>query len=316
MDYKDYYAILGVAKDASQKEIQRSYRKLARQYHPDINKDPEAENTFKDLGEAYEVLKDPDKRSQYDRYGSAWKAAQEQGGTPPPGYEDLWRESGGDPEASFDFSSLFEQMFGDARRRGATSSGRNEGTRAWQWEFPGEDREASISLTLEVAAHGGQQDITLTDPATGQHKTLAVRIPAGTRPGQRIRLSGQGGAGSGHGPPGDLYLRVKIIPHPIFRLEDNDLHARLSIPPWEAALGASVKLQTLTGMVKVKVPAGSSSGRRIRLKGKGFPDAKRGNGDLYAEVQIAIPTTLSDKERELFEKLAQVSDFHPQPQPA
>ncbi len=303
MDYKDYYAILGVNKGASQDEIQRAYRKLARQYHPDINREAEAENRFKNIGEAYEVLKDPEKREKYDRYGSAWKAAEQSGGTPPPGYEDL----------SFSgfsgFSSFFEQLFG--RGRGGSSSGSNGHEAAWDWSMPGADQEAILSLTLEEAAHGGRREVELTDPETGQSKTYAVKIPRGVRPGQRIRLAKLGRQGTGSGPAGDLYLRVELEPHAAFRLEGRDLYTTLAVAPWEAALGAEATLKTLDGNVRVKIPAGSSSGRRIRLKGKGFPDPRSGAGYLYAEIDIVVPKSLSDEERRLFEALAQCSTFEP-----
>lgn len=314
MEFKDYYAILGVAKDASQDEIQRAYRKLARQYHPDINKAADAEEKFKAIGEAYEVLKDPEKRTKYDRYGAAWKAAQAHGGAPPPGYEDVWTDIGGEAGAGFDFDSLLEHLFGARRRGGAAGRGRGAGPQAWQWEgmAHGEDREALLSLPLELAARGGQRELTLRDPTTGGTKTLIVQIPKGIKPGQRIRLAGQGGQGSGGAPPGDLYLRVDLEPHPTFRLEGSDLYTTLAMTPWDAALGADIPLQTLEGMVKVKVPPGSSSGRKIRLRGKGFPDARRGPGNLYAEIRIVVPERLSAQERRLFEELAQVSQFQPQ----
>jgi curved DNA-binding protein len=317
MDFKDYYAILGVSKTASQDEIQRAYRKLARQYHPDINKEAEAENRFKEIGEAYEVLKDPEKREKYDRYGSAWKAAQQSGGTPPPGYEDVWFDISGSPEDVFSgfsgFSSFFEQLFGRGGQRGGArshpgASGRGD---AWNWTMPGADQEAVLSLTLEEAARGGQREISLTDPETGQSKTYAVTIPKGIRPGQRIRLAKLGGQGRGRGPAGDLYLHVEFLPNAAFRLKGRDLYTTLSVAPWEAALGAEATLSTLDGNVRVKIPAGSSSGRRIRLKGKGFPDPKGRAGDLYAEIEIAVPKSLSDDERRLFEELAQRSTFQP-----
>lgn len=179
--------------------------------------------------------------------------------------------------------------------------------------MPGEDREASITLTLEEAAHGGSRDITLMDPATGRAKTYTVHIPKGMRPGQRIRLAGQGGPGVGGAAAGDLYLLVELLPHATFRLDGPDLYTTLRITPWEAALGAEVTLPTLTGTVQLKVPAGSSSGRKIRLKGKGFPKTQGGSGDLYAEISIVVPTHLSDEERQLFEQLAKVSHFVPRP---
>ena len=319
MEFKDYYAVLGVAKHASQEEIQRAYRKLARKYHPDINKTPGAEDKFKDIGEAYEVLKDPDKRAKYDRYGTAWKAAQQGGGTPPPGYEDIWFDLGGTEDFAFSggsgFSSFFEQLFGTGAG-GRAAQGRRGArgfTHGTQWTMPGADREARLTLTLEEAAHGGEREISLSGVAPGQSKTYMVQIPKGIRPGQRIRLAGQGEKGVGDGPPGDLYLMVETLPHPTFRLEDRDLYTTVPVTPWEAALGAEVTLATLDGAVNVKIPPGSSSGRKIRLKGKGFPHPRSSPGDLYAEISIRVPQTLSAEERELFEQLAKVSRFAPRP---
>lgn len=177
--------------------------------------------------------------------------------------------------------------------------------------MPGADQEARLSLTLEEAAHGGQREISITDPETGQTKTYSVKIPKGIRPGQRIRLAQLGGQGMGSGPAGDLYLHVELLPHVVFRLEGRDLYTTLIMAPWEAALGAEATLSTLDGSVRVKIPAGSSSGRRIRLKGRGFPDPKGGAGDLYAEIEIAVPKSLTDDERRLFEELAQCSAFEP-----
>lgn len=317
MDFKDYYATLGVSKDATREDIQRAYRKLARQYHPDINKDPGAEEKFKEVGEAYEVLKDTEKRAKYDRYGAAWKAAQQSGGTPPPGYEDVWfdftREAG---EPFSGFSSFFEQLFGVGRGRpGAAWGGQGTAPRGgqWDWVMPGADREARLTLTLEEAARGGQREISLTDPETRQTKTFMVTIPKGLRPGQRLRLAGKGGPGAGGGAPGDLYLVVELLPHATFRLEGRDLYTTLPVAPWEAALGAEVRVPTLAGQVNVKVPPGSSSGRKIRLKGKGFPAASGEAGDLYAEIRVMVPSHLSDQEKKLFEELHRVSQFQPRP---
>ena len=185
--------------------------------------------------------------------------------------------------------------------------------RDWSWNQPGADREARLALTLEEAAHGGEREISLSGPTTGQTKTYMVRIPKGVRPGQRIRLAGQGEPGIGNAPPGDLYLSVELLPHPTFRLEGRDLYTTVPVTPWEAALGAEVTLPTLERAVHVKIPAGSSSGRKIRLKGKGFPDARSGAGDLYAEISIRVPEVLSVEEKKLFEQLAQVSKFAPRP---
>jgi curved DNA-binding protein len=320
MEFKDYYTTLGVAKNASQEDIQRAYRKLARKYHPDVSKTPDAEEKFKDIGEAYEVLKDPDKRAKYDRYGAAWKAAQQGGGAPPPGYEDVWFDLGGADDFTFSgssgFSSFFEQLFGSvAGQRGPAQGRRQAGGRTpgWSWNQPGADREARLALTLEEAAHGGEREISLSGPTSGQIKTYMVRIPKGVRPGQHIRLAGQGEPGVGNAPPGDLYLSVELLPHATFRLEGRDLYTTVPVTPWEAALGAEVTLPTLDRAVNVKIPAGSSSGRKIRLKGKGFPDAKSGAGDLYAEISIRVPEALSVEERKLFEQLADVSKFAPRP---
>ena len=320
MEFKDYYTTLGVAKNASQEEIQRAYRKLARKYHPDVNKTSDAEETFKDVGEAYEVLKDPDKRAKYDRYGTAWKAAQQGGGTPPPGYEDVWFDVGGADDFKFSdnsgFSSFFEQLFGAAAgQRGPARGRRHAGgrTQSWAWNQPGADREARLALTLEEAAHGGEREISLSGPTAGEIKTYMVRIPKGVRPGQSIRLAGQGEPGVGNASPGDLYLNVELLSHATFRLEGRDLYTTVPVTPWEAALGAKVALPTLDRAVHVKIPAGSSSGRKIRLKGKGFPDAKSGAGDLYAEISIRVPEVLSVEEKKLFEQLAEVSKFAPRP---
>jgi curved DNA-binding protein len=226
MEFKDYYTTLGVAKNASQEDIQRAYRKLARKYHPDVSKTPDAEEKFKDIGEAYEVLKDPDKRAKYDRYGAAWKAAQQGGGAPPPGYEDIWFDLGGADDFTFSgnsgFSSFFEQLFGSvAGQRGPAQGRRQAGgrTQGWSWNQPGADREARLALTLEEAAHGGEREISLSGPTSGQTKTYMVRIPKGVRPGQHIRLAGQGEPGVGNASPGDLYLSVELLPHATFRLE-------------------------------------------------------------------------------------------------
>ncbi|MDH3255670.1 MAG: DnaJ domain-containing protein [Acidobacteriota bacterium] len=317
MEYKDYYATLGVGKKASQDDIQKAYRKLARKYHPDINKDAEAETRFKEINEAHEVLKDRDKRAKYDRFGSAWKQAQ-RSGAPPPGFEDLFSQfgfgaPGGDAQrVEFDlggseFSSFFETLFG-SRPGGAQS-----------WGFAGDpgraaaapaDHEARISLSIEEAGRGGKREISLTDPETRKRKKLRVTIPKGIRPGQKIRLAGQGGRRR-DGRRGDLYLTVDILPHPKLHLQGSDLTTEIRVSPWEAALGADVRLPTLEGEVTVKIPAGSSSGRKIRLRDKGFPSGAGGNGDLLAEVRVVVPKRLSEEDRRLFEELAKTSTFKP-----
>ncbi len=311
MDYKDYYAVLGVPKDASPEDIQKAYRKLARKYHPDVNKDAGAEARFKGISEAKEVLGDPEKRKKYDRYGAAWNHAQRHGGSPPPGFEEFRFDFGkGGGEGGFGgfdfggsgFSSFFDMLFGGAR---AAQTGQGHA-----WTSPGADHEARLELSLEEAAHGGEREVRLADPTHGQGRAYRVKIPSGVRPGQRIRLSGRGGEGSGGGKAGDLYLNVEIAPHPRFRMEDGNLTVRVPVTPWEAALGGEIDVPTLDGSMRVRIPAGSSSGRKIRLKGKGFP-GKDAAGDLFAELQIVVPQSLNDRERELFESLKEASAFKP-----
>jgi curved DNA-binding protein len=297
VEYKDYYEVLGVDRDASQDEIRRAYRKLAREYHPDLNRESDAEDRFKELGEAYEVLSDPDKRERYDRLGAQWRAREQ---APDSGnFEDFFdrQEFGGDVRVEFGdggFSEFFERMFGD----GAAS--RMSGP------LRGPDHEAVIELSLEDALAGGRRRLSLDDG-----RTINVNIPAGVREGQRIRLAGQGAAGRDGGPSGDLYLHVRLKPHRTFRRRGEDLDLDLPVAPWEAALGATVPVPTLTGTAQVRVPAGSSSGRRLRLRGRGLPKQGGGHGDLHAIVKITVPMHLSEQERGLFEKLAEVSEFDP-----
>lgn len=312
MEYKDYYATLGVSRDASQEEIQKAYRKLARKFHPDVNASPEAEDKFKEVGEAYEALKDLEKRAKYDRYGTAWRAAQK-GGPTPSGFEDIHFDfgdlggMGGFRSAEFGggasgFSSFFDMLFGGrggAREATASAFGRS-----------GADHEATIPLTLEEAVAGGKRELVIADPASGERKTYTVNIPAGVRPGGRIRLRGKGGQAFGDGPRGDLYLRVELLPHPRFRLDGYDLRTNLEVTPWEAALGSQVPVETLNGRLSVKIPPGSSSGRVIRLREQGFP-MPDGKGDLLAEIKIVVPPELTAEERTLFEELAKVSEFRP-----
>ena len=319
MDYKDYYSILGVPKDASKADIQKAYRKLARKYHPDVNRTPEAESKFKEINEAHEVLKDKEKRAKYDRFGSAWKQAQSTG-APPPGFEDIFSAftSGGRGQRTQQgfsgfggqgFSSFFDMLFGSGfGGEGAQQVWSTGGTGPASGR--GADHEASIALGLEEAARGGQREMTLTDPTTGRRRTLRVKIPVGVRDGQRIRLSGQGGIAADGKTRGDLYLKVELLPDAHFELHGNDLHTLLPITPWEAALGGKAKVRTLNGNLTVKIPAGSSSGRKIRLRGKGFPNPSGSNGDLLAEIRIQVPEKLTSREKSLFEQLARESKFH------
>jgi curved DNA-binding protein len=332
LDYKDYYEALKVKKDASPEEIQKAYRKLARKFHPDVNKSPDAERRFKEIGEAYEVLKDAEKRQKYDRYGAAWKHAQQTGGRVPPGWQGFdFGGAGGEPsgfEFHFEdlggmggaggegFSSFFEMLFGNAGARarrapfGGAGGGGEFGPR------PGADAEATISLTLEEAIRGGSHQFSYADPVSGEHKSVSVKIPPGVRSGQRIRLAGRGMGGSDGGERGDLYLRLEVLPDPRFRVEGSDLYTPLAVTPWEAALGAEAQVETPEGSVRVRVPPGSSTGRKIRLRGHGLPrqeSAQRERGDLYAEIKVVVPDPLSDRERELFEQLRDASAFRARP---
>jgi curved DNA-binding protein len=298
--FRDYYEALGVSRDASQDEIRAAYRRLARTYHPDVNKEPGAEDRFKEISEAYEVLRDPEKRERYDRLGPNWQSGQDVSGAS--GFEGFRGGGGGfeDVRVDFgggDFSDFFEGLFGGrgaGRRRGGGGFGGGFSAR-------GGDLEAVLELSLEEAARGGRRRISL-----GDGRDFEVEIPPGVRDGQRIRLSGEGQPGPGGGPPGDLFLRVRVRPDERFRVEGRDLYTDVPVTPWEAALGAQIEIETLDATAQLKVPAGSSTGRKLRLRGQGLA-----GGDLYAVVQIHVPKRLSTRERELFEKLAEVSDFNP-----
>ena len=303
MEFKDYYDILGISKTATQKDIQKVYRKLARKYHPDINKDPGTEMKFKEIGEAYDVLKDPEKRSKYDRYGAAWKAA-EVGQNVPPGFDGIRFEFGGDrANGDSTFFDILDTMFGNT---GSSPGGFGGFRRSHHlWATKGEDIEAKFSLTLEEAARGGKHTVSLVDSGTGGQRSYTVTIPKGVSEGKRIRLTGQGGEGVGGGQAGDLYLVVSIEPHPKFKLRGCDLHTILDISPWQAALGDKVLLDTLDGRVRVAIPPGSSSGAKIRVKGQGFPQGLMA-GDLYAEIRIVVPGQLTATERALYEQLGRL----------
>ena len=296
--FKDYYEVLGVPRDADQDAIRRAYRKLARQFHPDLNSDTDAEERFKELGEAYEVLSDPDKRERYDRLGANWRQQEQE--APDTNFEEFFTRQGfsGDHAGVPFGDDLFERLFG----RGA--GGGAGGGPGWRTAGPlrGLDREALLELSLEDALEGGRRRLTL------DRRDIDVNFPAGVRDGQLIRLAGKGGPGRDGGPPGDLYLRIALKPHPDFRRRgDDDLDVDLAVAPWEAALGATVPVQTPTGTAQVRVPAGSSSGRRLRLRGRGLPKTGGGSGDLHAIVKITVPKQLSDRERELYEQLAESS---------
>ncbi|HEU4702352.1 MAG TPA: DnaJ C-terminal domain-containing protein [Conexibacter sp.] len=323
--YHDYYETLGVPRDASDEEIRRAYRTLARRHHPDVNQEPGAEDRFKEVSEAYEVLRDREKRDLYDRLGANWRAGQDVagaegfggfggggaggfGGRPGPGGAggpEVRFDFGGGGPGGADFSDFFEQLFGG--RAGGMGGGR-AGTRRGGFDgfaMRGGDHEAELELTLEEAAAGGRRRLSL-----GDGRELTVEIPPGVRDGQRIRLRGEGGPGGGGAPPGDLFLRVRYRPHPRFSVDGRDLTVDLPVAPWEAALGATVPVPTLTGDARVKVPPGSSCGRRLRLRGAGMPGPRGGHGDLHAVVKIVVPRQPSERERELFEQLRDASSFN------
>jgi len=292
LSYTDYYEVLGVPRDADADTIRRAYRKLARKYHPDVNSDVDAEERFKELGEAYDVLSDAEKRERYDRLGARWHEAERE--APNESFEDFFAHQGFGEGTHAEFGDdLFEALFG-ARAGRATGPLR------------GHDREALLELSLEDALAGGRRRLMLDG------RDIDVNFPAGVRDGQLIRLAGRGGEGRHGGPPGDLFLRVLLKPHPRFRRHGNDnLDVDLPITPSQAALGATVAVETPTGTARVRVPAGSSSGRRLRLRGRGLPKRGGGSGDLHAVVKIVVPKELSDRERELYEQLAESSSPDP-----
>lgn len=318
MEFKDYYQILGVADTASDAEIKTSYRKLARKYHPDVSKDQHAESKFKELGEAYEVLKDPQKRAEYDqlrKYG----AAQADGSfRPPPGWQSAADFSGGGytDAPTEHFSDFFESIFGaGAARRSYSEDG---GQRSFRMR--GEDLHYKLSLFLEEAYRGVQRQLTLSVPEIDEHghskyrqKTLSVKIPAGVAEGQRIRLAGQGGAGIGDAPAGDLFLEIEFAPHPYFSVDANNIILTLPITVAEAALGATLAVPTLGGKVNLKIPKGSSSGDKLRLKGKGLQGEQV--GDQLVILKVVLPKQHSAAADSLYRQIAELeADFNPRAQ--
>jgi curved DNA-binding protein len=314
MKYQDYYQILGVARDASMEDIKKAYRRLARKYHPDVSKETNAEERFKELAEAYEVLRDPEKRAAYDQLGSNWKAGQEF--RPPPG----WRGQAGGPGGSpfnggfggREFSDFFESLFSNLGGAGAGHG--FGGGRGFQ--NPGQSQTVPLEISLEEAYQGGNRSLQLQIPereASGRvstrTRTLNVRIPAGVTTGQKIRLAGQGGAGSGGGPSGDLYLEVTIRPHPLYQLKNRDLTLELPLAPWEAALGCKVEVPTLGGPVTLNIPANARNGQQLRLRGRGLPGQPP--GDQFVVLRIVNPPADTEAARELFERMARELPFDP-----
>jgi DnaJ-class molecular chaperone len=306
VEYKDYYKTLGVSKAASAEEIKKAYRKLARQYHPDVNKKPEAEKRFKEINEANEVLSDPDKRKRYDTVGPEWARFQNGAGQQPGGFQWVYTgRPGADPfngEAG-GFSDFFRTLFGEGTADFDTGPLFGRPSTRRRRSVAGADVEHEVEVTLAEAYKGTERSLELRLP-DGTTRRLSVKIPVGVRDGQRIRLAGQGAPGGGGGPSGDLFLRVRVRPHPLFERDGEDLRLVLPVALHEALLGAEVTVPTLKGRVSLRIPPETQNGRTIRLAGQGMPRATGGHGDLYVTVKVVLPTKLSEKERELVNELA------------
>ena len=337
MKFLDYYAVLGVPRDASPDAIKKAFRKLARQYHPDVNKSSGAESKFKEINEAYEVLSDPEKRKRFDALGPNWKSGQDF--TPPPGFGGFGGASSGPGGIPFDFSGapgggdfsdFFSSLFGDLGGAGgprSSSRGRRSSSRPFsgfggfggipnedQFTPRGQDFEANLPLSIEELFNRAPKSITLQVPQprpdgslARQSKSFQVRIPLGATDGTRIRLSGQGASG------GNLYLNLRVAPHPTFHLNGHDLDMTVPIAPWEAVLGAKVHIPTLEGTASLHIPPGTQGGSRLRLPGRGLPDKHGVRGDIFVSIRIAIPDNPTTREKELFERLAKESPFRPRP---
>jgi curved DNA-binding protein len=319
MEFRDYYEVIGVARDATQDEIKRTYRKLARKYHPDVSDSSNAEERFKELGEAYAVLKDPEKRAAYDQLGANWKDGQDF--RPPPGWDEGFEFSGGgtadfggDGYASYggvggeQFSDFFETLFGQGHGGGYA--------RRRELHIHGQDRHARISVDVRDSYTGATRSITLHAPeltddghVVTRDRLLNVKIPKGIRDGQKIRLAGQGGPGMGNGKAGDLFLEVELRPDDRYRVDGDDVYLDLPVTPWEAALGATVTVPLPSGNVDLKIPAGSNQGGKLRLKGKGIP-AKQ-PGDLYVVFDVKLPPAHSDEAKALYKKMSEEMPFNP-----
>jgi len=302
MKYKDYYKSLGVERGAADEEIKKAYRRLARKYHPDVSKEANAKEKFQEVAEAYETLRDKEKRAAYDSLGSHRPG---QDFRPPPDWFDRFGSGGAggmrDDLRDVDLSDLFESM-GIFGRAGVRGRGPGRGM-----QFPGEDYEVTVRLGLEEAARGAERELRLNGRA------IRARIPRGATDGQRLRLAGKGGAGANGGPPGDLYLHIVLEPHPLFRPsvgnEGHDLEIEIPLAPWEAALGAQIEVPTLDSAVSMKVPPGVKGGQKLRLAGKGLPKPGGGAGDLYAVLNVVVPQALSEREKKLYEELRAASKF-------
>ncbi len=312
MEFKDYYAVMGVSPEASQDEIKRAYRKLARKYHPDVSKEPNAENRFKELGEAYEVLKDPEKRTAYDKLRKGGWRAGEKFDVPPDWEFNRGAGFGGggytrvSPE---DFSSFFESLFGG----GEVPRGRGFHR---EFKVRGDDIRYTMPITLEEAYHGATRTLELQVPQVDNRgrviektRKLKVKIPAGVIPGQQIKLAGQGQESFSGGANGDVYLQVELVPHPLYTLEGRNVTLALPVTPSEAALGSKIKTPTLGGVIEMKIPTGSQTGTKLRLKGRGLP----GNpaGDQYIVLKVMIPIPTNEKGKQLYQEMANLMPFNP-----
>ncbi len=307
MEYKDYYKIMGLARDATPDDVKRAYRKLARKYHPDVSKDKDAEVRFKEISEANQVLSDPEKRAAYDQLGANWQAGQDF--RPPPGWSTrrTFTDMDFGENAGFEHSDFFESIFhgmqgGASRRAGRT-----------YFDMPGQDQHAKIQINIEDSYQGGTRTLTLRVPeaaSTGrgrmQERTIEFAIPKGIRVGQHIRLAGQGAPGMGRGSAGDLYLDVEFLPHRLYRADGHDVYMDLPVSPWEAALGAEVQVPTPAGHVMLKIPAGSSTGRKLRLKGRGLPASSGAKtpGDFYFVLQVVLPEAHTDTAKKAYLDMA------------
>ena len=309
LEYKDYYKILGVDRDATQDEVKRAYRKLARKYHPDVSEESDAEERFKEVNEANEVLKDPEKRAAYDQLGAQWQAGQEF--RPPPEWNEGFEfRGGGYTDVGVEqFSDFFDSLFGGTHARPGTGPRRT-------FHMHGEDRHAKVMIDLEDSYQGTTRSITLRMPeltpdghVTTREQSLNVRIPKGIRPGQQIRLAGQGGPGMGSGEAGDLYLEVELREHPLYRVDGANVYLDLPVTPWEAALGATVKAPTPTSVVDLRIPPESQPGRKLRLKGRGLPGKEP--GDLYVVLQLALPEAHSDEAKAFYREMESKLGFDP-----
>lgn len=320
MKYKDYYQILGVAREASEADIKKAYRRLARKYHPDVSKEKDAEEKFKAVAEAYEVLKDPEKRAAYDQMGF-YQPGQEF--RPPPDWGERFGAGGGGAGGFAGFEDLGDIDLADLLAglggRASTFGRRGAGAGMHGMQMPGQDAEVTVYVTLEDLLRGVEVEIPLTYTEVDARgrlqrttRTTKVRVPKGATDGQRLRVAGKGAPGSGGAPAGDLYLNISLRPHSLYRASGHDLYLEVPVTPWEAALGGSIDVPTPEGRVSLKVPAGSRAGQKLRVRGRGLPRPKGGEpGDLYAVLQVVTPSVLDEREKELYRQLAAASSFNP-----